>query len=146
MYSQSFLSLEEARIVGEAALAKAMESKGRPMAIAVVDAVGELVYFVKMDKNFPFHGVSPKMAINKAYTAGQWGMDTADVVAFLKAGGRVIGEFPDPRFTTVPGGICLRAPDSSVIGAIGAAGRAPNVEKVADQEVALAGAQALSFR
>ena len=124
MYQKSFLSLEEARAVGEAALAKAKSTKGWPMAIAVVDAVGELVYFVKMDNQFPFHNSANNMAIYKAYTAAQFGMDTGDIAAFLKADGRVLSEFPDPRFTTVPGGVCLKAPDGTVLGAIGTSGRA----------------------
>jgi uncharacterized protein GlcG (DUF336 family) len=142
MYSKKLLSLEEARVVGEAALSKAMENPDRPMAIAVGDATGELVYFVKMDNARPLF---PKMAMNKVHTAIHYGRDTADVAAYLKADGRVVADFGDPRFTTIPGGVCLRAPDGTVIGAIGTSGRAPNIDKITDLDVALAGAKALSF-
>jgi uncharacterized protein GlcG (DUF336 family) len=59
--------------------------------------------------------------------------------------GRVVADFGDPRFTTIPGGVCLRAPDGTVIGAIGTSGRHPNIDKITDLDVALAGAKALSF-
>ncbi len=142
MYSRKLLSLEDARAVGEAALAKAMENPDRPMAIAVVDATGELVYFVKMDNSFPLYA---KMAMNKAYTVVHFGMDTADIAQFLKKDNLVIRDFVDPKFTPIGGGVCLRAPDGIMIGAIGTSGRIPVIDKVGDLDVALAGAKALSL-
>lgn len=145
MYSKKLLSLEEARRVGNAALSKAMENPERPMAIAVVDAIGELVYFVKMD-NAPL--LATKMPLHKAYTVIHFGMDTADVSKFLAEDPSRLdtSDFVDPRFTTIPGGVALRAPDGTLIGAIGTSGRAPHVDKVSDLEVALAGVKALSFQ
>lgn len=140
MYLINLISLKEARIVGEAALAKAMENPESPMAIAVVDRMGDLVYYVKMDGTSP---IPPKMSINKAYSALQFPMDTADIEKFLKEDNKDIRDFVDPRLTSIPGGVCLRAPDGSVIGAIGTSGRAPNRDKVTDLDVALAGARAL---
>ena len=143
MYSKNILSLDEARIVGEAALAKAMENSDRPMAIAVGDVTGLLVYFVKMDNARPQF---PRMAMNKVHTVTYFGRDTGDIAAFLKGDNRVIADFGDPTFTTIPGGVCLRAPDGTVIGSIGTSGRAPNVDEVTDLDVALAGANALHDR
>ena len=80
MYTKKLLSLEEARRVGEAALSKAMENQERPMVIAVVDASGELVYFVKMDNATP---LATQMPLHKAYTVINFGRDTADVKQFL---------------------------------------------------------------
>jgi glc operon protein GlcG len=140
MYSKWLLSLEEARVVGEAALAKAMENPDRPMSIAVADATGELVYFVKMDNARPLFS---KMAMNKVYTVIHWARDTGDIPAFLQEDNKTITDFADPRFTTVPGGICLTAPDGTMIGAIGTSGRAPNIDEITDSNVALAGAKAL---
>ena len=141
MYSKMLLSLEDARIAGEAALAKAMENPDRPMAIAIGDATGELVYFLKMNNALPLF---PKMAMNKMYTSIHFGMDTADIEKFLKIGGLTVKEFGDSRLVTIAGGVCLRAPDGTVLGAIGTSGRASTVDKVTDLDVALAGAKALS--
>ncbi|MFC1893495.1 heme-binding protein [Chloroflexota bacterium] len=142
MYSKQLLSLEDARIVGEAALAKAMENSDRPMAIAVGDATGELVYFVKMDTARPLF---PKMAMNKVHTAIHFGRDTTEVGPYLQADGKGVSDFGDPRFTTIPGGVCLKASDGTVLGAIGTSGRYPKIDEITDLEVALAGAQALSL-
>lgn len=143
MYSRQFLSLEDARKVGEAALKKAMEHPDRPMVIAVCDATGELVYLLKMDKARP---IFSKMAQNKIYTAISFGEDTVDIAPNLKKDNKVLSDFPDPRYTTVEGGVCLRAPDGSVIGAIGTSGRVPNIDKYNDLDIALAGAEALGTR
>ncbi len=142
MYAKKLISLDEARRVGDAALEKAMENPERPMAIAVVDAIGELVYFVKMD-NAPL--LATKMPLHKAHTVIHFSRDTADVKQFLKDDPDDLStkDFVDPQFTTIPGGVALRAPDGAVIGAIGTSGRAPHVDKVTDLDVALAGARAL---
>lgn len=141
MYERKLLSLEDARIIGEAALAKAMENPDRPMAIAVVDATGEPVYFLKMDNSTPLYA---KMSMNKAYTAIHFGMDTAEIAQFFQKDGLTVKDFVDPNFTPIGGGVCLRAPDGTMIGAIGTSGRIPKIDKVGDLDVALAGAKALS--
>ena len=87
----------------------------------------------------------PKMAMNKVYTAIHFGRDTTEVGQYLQSDGRVVSDFGDPRFTTIPGGVCLRASDGTVLGAIGTSGRHPRIDEITDLEVALAGAQALSF-
>lgn len=142
MYPRQFLRLEEAHAVGEAALAKALENPDRPVAIALVDPMGELIYFLRQDNTFP---LTASMAINKAYTAAAFRMDTADLAAAMKSWGRKLSDFLDPRFTLVPGGTCLRTSDGIVIGAIGASGRKPGIDKIRDQDLAEAGAMALSL-
>ena len=142
MYSKKLLGLEEARRVGDAALAKAMENPERPMAIAVVDALGVLVYFVKMD-GAPL--LATEMPLHKAYTVINFNMDTADLEKFLADDPSRLDttDFGDHRLTKIPGGVALRATDGTLIGAIGTSGRAPHKDKVSDLEVALAGAKAL---
>lgn len=81
MYSKRLLSLEDARSAGDAAFAKAMENPDRPVTIAIVDATGELVYFLKMDNSSPLYA---KMALNKAYTVIHFGMDTADIARSIR--------------------------------------------------------------
>lgn len=142
MYSRKLLSLEEARRVGDAALAKAMEHPERPMSIAVVDALGVLVYFVKMDGASL---LSTEMPLRKAYTVINFNFDTAELEKHLAddPSHLTAADFGDPRLTKIPGGVALRAPDGTLLGAIGTSGRAPHVDEVSDLDVALAGAEAL---
>lgn len=137
MYSRKLLSLEDARTVGEAAFVKAMENPDWPVAIAIVDSTSELVYFMKMDNSSPLYG---KMAINKAYTVVHFQME--NIRQFLTPQGLDMSVFPDPKFTPM-GGSLLKAPDGTVIGAIGVSGRRPDIHKVGDREIEQAGVKAL---
>jgi uncharacterized protein GlcG (DUF336 family) len=137
VYSRKLLSLEDARAVGEAALAKAMENPDWPVAIAIVDATSELVYFIKMDNSSPLYG---KMAINKAYTVVHFEME--NIRQFLTPQGLDMSVFPDPKFTPM-GGSLLKAPDGTIIGAIGVSGRRPDLHKVGDREIEQAGVNAM---
>jgi uncharacterized protein GlcG (DUF336 family) len=139
MYLRKLLSLEDARTAGEAALAKATENPDWPVAIAIVDATSELVYFTKMDNSSPLYS---KMAINKAYTVVHFEMD--NIMQFLKPQGLDINAFPDPKFTPM-GGTIIKAPDGTVLGAIGASGRRPDIHNVSDRDIELAGVKALSL-
>jgi uncharacterized protein GlcG (DUF336 family) len=138
MYERKLLSLEDARTAGEAALAKAMENPDWPVAIAVVDATSELVYFVKMDNSSPLYA---KMAINKAYTVVHFEMD--NIRQFFAPQGLDVRDFPDPKFTPM-GGTIIKAPDGTVLGGIGASGRRPDIHTVVDRDIELAGVNALS--
>jgi uncharacterized protein GlcG (DUF336 family) len=142
MYSRKLISLEDARTAGEAALAKAMENPDRPMAIAIVDATGELVYLVKMDNSSPLYA---KMAVNKAYTAIHFGMDTADISKSIGRDGLTVKDFVDPKFTPIGGGFCIKTSVGEVLGAIGTSGRIPGMDKIVDSDVARAGVEALSL-
>jgi uncharacterized protein GlcG (DUF336 family) len=114
------------------------------MSIAVVDAMGVLVYFVKMDGATP---LSTEMPMRKAYTVINFHMDTAEVEKFLAADPSRLGtgDFSG-GLTRIPGGVALRAPDGTLLGAIGPSGRVPHVDEVNDLDVALAGAAALQER
>ncbi len=139
MYLRKLLSLEDARIAGEAALAKAMENPDWPVAIAILDATSELVYFMKMDNSSPLYA---KMAINKAYTVVHFEMD--NIMQFFKPQGLDISAFPDPKFTPM-GGTIIRASDGAVLGGIGASGRRPDMHNISDRDIELAGANTLSL-
>jgi uncharacterized protein GlcG (DUF336 family) len=139
MYLKKLISLQDARTAGEAALAKAMENPDWPVAIAIVDATGELVYFMKMDNSSPLYA---KMAINKAYTVVHFEMD--NIRKFLTPQGLDIGAFPDPKFTPM-GGAVIRSSDGAVLGGIGASGRRPDIHNVGDHDIELAGIKALSL-
>ena len=139
MYLRKLLSMADARTAGEAALEKAMENPDWPVAIAVVDATSELVYFVKMDNSSPLYA---KMAINKAYTVVHFEMD--NIMQFLKPQGLEISAWPDPKFTPM-GGTIIKDSDGVVLGGIGVSGRRPDIHNVSDRDVEMAGVKALSL-
>ena len=139
MYLRKLISMADARTVGEAALKKAMENPDWPVAIAVVDATSELVYFIKIDNSSPLYA---KMAVNKAYTVVHFEMD--NIMQFLKPQGLDISAWPDPKFTPM-GGTIIKASDGAVLGGIGASGRRPDIHNVSDRDIEMAGLKALSL-
>ncbi|MFC1905819.1 heme-binding protein, partial [Chloroflexota bacterium] len=56
-----------------------------------------------------------------------------------------IRDFIDSNLTPMPGGICLRAPDGTVLGGIGISGRGSSQNKTTDIELGEIGAKALSL-
>jgi len=139
MYLRKLISMADARTVGEAALKKAMENPDWPVAIAVVDATSELVYFMKMDNSSPLYA---KMAINKAYTVVHFEMD--NIMQFLKPQGLDISAWPDPKFTPM-GGTIIKDSDGTVLGGIGVSGRRPDIHNISDRDIETAGIKALSL-
>jgi uncharacterized protein GlcG (DUF336 family) len=139
MYLRKLISMADARTIGEAALEKAMENPDWPVAIAVVDATSELVYFIKMDNSSPLYA---KMAINKAYTVVHFEMD--NIMQFLKPQGLDISAWPDPKFTPM-GGTIIKASDGAVLGGIGVSGRRPDIHNVSDRDNEMDGIKALSL-
>jgi len=142
------LGLEEARRAVEAMLKYQASMKPKsglisslwpslPSSFAVVDNAGILIYFVRMDGAAP---LTARMAINKAYTAIDTGRDTIDEEKVLKEVGRQITDFCDPRLTSIPGGVLIKAADGSILGAIGASGRLAEE----DEELARVGAKTLA--
>ena len=73
MFQKTCLGLAEARAAVEAVLEEANKLPDAPIAVAVVDDYGRLVYFARMDGCPP---VVVELAINKAYTAAVALMDT----------------------------------------------------------------------
>lgn len=135
------LGLAEARAVVEAMLAAAAERRLR-MAAAVVDPGGEVIHLCRMDGG---SALNSRMCVNKAYTAVKWLQDTRALKARLFDMGlgddrRDIAWFGDPRFTAVWGGILLRAPDGTVLGALGESGGSP----AQDEEIGQIGARAFA--
>ena len=117
------LGLNEARIIVDAML-EAAANQGLKFAAAVVDAGGDLVHLARMDGA---SALNARMSYNKAYTATKWQRDTKVIKERLfdmSLGDerREITWFCDPLYTPVWGGIVLRAPDGTMLGAIGESG------------------------
>jgi uncharacterized protein GlcG (DUF336 family) len=65
MQKAESLGLNEARKIVDAIIEASAESEGRPMAAAVVDRHGDLVYFARMDGASP---LTVRMSINKPHS------------------------------------------------------------------------------
>ena len=130
------ISLEQARDVMNAALAKAGETKTK-MDIAVVDAGGNLKSFYRMDGAWIG---SIDISIRKAKTARFFDMPTGEIGKLSQPGGPLYQiEHSNGGLITFPGGVPIKSADGTVIGAIGVSGS--SVEN--DHTVAAAGAAAI---
>jgi uncharacterized protein GlcG (DUF336 family) len=129
------ITLSDARRVIAAAEKKA-EEIGQPMNIAVVDAGGNLVSHVRMDKAWVG---SVDISINKAWTARAFDIATKDLAEHSQSGGQFFGIHVSNhgRVMIFAGGIPLKR-DSEVVGAVGVSGGSGKQ----DQAVAEAGAAA----
>ena len=138
MQERKSLGLDEARKIVEAALEVLYEAKGRAASVAVVDNAGDLVHFSRMDGASPN---SANVAINKAYTAIFWKMNTKEVRALLEESNMDIAWFGNPRYSPIRGGVLIKSTDGAILGAIGISGRIPK-EPPDDEDVAQAGFKA----
>src|ERR1051326_2238178 len=129
------VTLEDARRVIAAAEKKAQEI-GQPMNIAVVDAGGNLVAHVRMDKAWIG---SVDISINKAWTARAFDIATKDLAELSQSGDQFFGIHASNhgRVMIFAGGVPLKRGDQ-VLGAIGVSGGLGKQ----DQAVAEEGAEA----
>jgi len=100
------------------AIREAVEARGKAAAIAVTDAHGELLAFVRCD------GVqlgSGPLAINKAYTAARLARPTRVLGETLRAKGADVAFYGDPRYVGFGGGMPVRI-DGVVAGAVAVSG------------------------
>lgn len=133
------LGLKEAEMAVKAMLRYVTVTKpGKPMAFAVVDSAGVLIYFLKMDG---CDIIARRMAENKAYTAIVWQRDTRELQDTLKKGRDIVWYGEAERQAPVPGGIPVRLADGSIVGAVSSSGRGADE----DEEVSLIGVKALKL-
>ena len=131
------ITLNDAQRVIAAAEAKAREI-GQPMNIAVVDAGGNLVSHVRMDRAWIGSIV---ISINKAFTAHAFDLETAQLAENSQPGQQFFGIHASNhgRIMIFAGGIPLQR-NGSVVGAIGVSGGSGDQ----DQTVATAGSAAFA--
>src|SRR5436305_9659976 len=129
------ITLADARRVIAAAEQKAQEI-GQPMNIAVVDAGGNLVAHVRMDKAWMG---SVDIAIKKAWTSRAFDIATRDLAELSQSGDQFFGIHAsnDGRVMIFAGGVPLKR-GNQVVGAIGVSGGLGKQ----DQAVAESGAEA----
>lgn len=140
MYQKVFLGLEEAQKAVDAILATATKKEPfYPIAVAVVDLCGDLIYFAKLDGTFPNQ---VRMAINKAYTAALLRRSTAVFGENTRKWNLSLGSWVDSRYTDVAGGVCITTKDGKPLAGIGVSG-IPTPE--GDEELVLFGPKALGL-
>lgn len=136
MRQQQSVALDDAKRVIEAGQDKAREI-GQPQNVAVVDAGGNLVAHERMDGAWIG---SVDIAINKAFTARAFDMQTGSLAQNAQSGEQLFGIHAsnNGRVMIFAGGIPLQR-DGEVVGAVGVSGG----DGEQDQAVAEAAAKAL---
>ena len=129
------IKLADAKRIIEAA-EKEAEKIGQPMNIAVVDAGGNLIAHVRMDKAWMG---SINISINKAWTSRAFDISTQDLGGLSQSGDQFFGIHASNggKVMIFAGGVPLKK-DGEVVGAIGVSGGLG----AQDHAVAEAGAKA----
>ena len=138
MATKPALTTEQVTAAMSAMLAKANETPDAPVAMAIVDAGGELVAYLTMDNLRIF---SRRHALRKAYTSAAMGRDSGEHAAGLYAQGRNIADLGDPRFTHGQGGLVIMK-DGVILGGIGVGGY-PSGQ--ADEDLSRVGLEAMNL-
>ena len=129
------LTLEGAKKVVAAAAAEAKSKNAPGGAIAVVDEGGNLVAVERLDNTF---AAGANISIGKARTAVLFKRPTKFFEDLINKGRTAMTTLPD--FTPLQGGIPIIV-DGQIIGAVGVSGAASAQQ---DEELAIAGANALA--
>ncbi len=138
MATKPTLTAEQVTAAMRAMRAKANETPDAPVAMAIVDAAGELLAYLTMDNLRVF---SRRHALRKAYTAAVMGRDSGAHAAGLHAQGRNIADLGDPRFTHGQGGLVIMQ-DGVILGGIGVGGY-PSGQ--ADEDLSRVGLEAMNL-
>lgn len=128
------LTMDGARKVAEAAVAQA-KSNGANPSIAIVDAGGHLLHFVRMDGSFV---AGANVSIGKARTSATFRRPTKEFEDIVNKGRFTMTALPD--FTPLQGGIPIMH-EGHVVGGIGVSG-AKSAQQ--DEDIARAGAVAIA--
>ena len=139
MYDKPMLSLDQTQKAMTVMLDKATQEPNRPVTIAIVDDVGNLLSYFRMDRCRP---TPQRMAIRKAYTCALSGQDSKDYAERLKGQGRTVAEMGDPMLAAVQGGVAVVHPETgAIMGGIGVSGLAAQE----DEDIAKLGLTALGL-
>lgn len=139
MRQKDVLSLEEARRAIDAMLREAEREPRRPVAMAVVDARGDLIAFARMDD---VAAMPVQLAHRKAYTAARAGRDTSALRQRLREQGGTVADYGDPLMVGLQGGVCVLHPQTNrSLGGVGVSGHTGE----RDEEIAKAGRAAMGL-
>ena len=129
------MTLEAAKKVVAAAIAEARSKNAPGGAVAVVDEGGNLVAVERLDNTF---AAGANISIGKARTAALFKRPTKFFEDVINKGRTAMATLPD--FTPLQGGVPIVV-DGQIIGAVGVSGAASAQQ---DEELAVAGANALA--
>lgn len=132
------LTTKQIQAAMKAMMEKAMETPAEPVAMAIVDAAGNLEAYAKMDNLRIF---SRRHAIRKAYTSAVMGSDSGANAQRLHSQGRSISEMGDPNMTFGQGGLVVMK-DGVILGGVGVGGY-PSGQ--ADEDLSRVGLEAMGL-
>lgn len=135
MYDKRVLGLEQAMAALQAMMAEGEKEPERPLAFAIVDDLGNLICFARMDRVNP---VPHALALKKAYTSARMRSDTLAIAERMKTQGRSISDLGDPNLVSVQGGVVIMG-EGGPLGGIGVSGRRADE----DEEIARIGLAAM---
>ena len=139
MYNKPMLSLDQVQRAMAAMVEKATQKLDQPVAIAMVDDVGSLISYARMDR---CRAIPQRMAVRKAYTAALSGQDTLAYAERLKSQGRTVAEMGDPNLAAVQGGlVVIDRGTGAIMGGIGVSG----LTAQEDEDIARLGLQTLGL-
>jgi len=136
MPEQPSLRFPQIQAAMQAMIDRATQTPAEPVAMAIVDATGNLLAYAAMDNLRLF---SRRHALRKAYTAAILGMDTGAHAQRLHSQGRSISELGDPQLTHGQGGLVIMQA-GVILGGIGVGGY-PSGQR--DEDLARIGLDAL---
>src|ERR1044071_5284674 len=117
MYQSTNLSHTDAMKIIDV-LKERLEKENKGAAVAIVDAHGELIAFLRTDGcRLP----SINIAINKAFTAARESSESKSVGNRSREEGFPMTNYGDPRYVSWGGGVPIRY-EGKVIGGIGVSG------------------------
>jgi uncharacterized protein GlcG (DUF336 family) len=134
LVNRKALTLEGAKTVIAAAVAEAKKKNAPGGAIAVVDEGGNLMALERLDNTF---AAGSRVSIGKAHTAALFKHPTKFFEDAIKGGRTALITMED--FTPLQGGVLIEV-EGQIVGAIGVSGTASAQQ---DEEIAMAGANAL---
>lgn len=112
------LTFAQVQAAMQAMIAEAMKLPNEPVAMAIVDAAGNLLAYNTMDNLRLF---SRRHALRKAYTSAILGLDTGAHAQRLHSQGRSVSEQGDAQITFGQGGLVIMK-DGVILGGIGVGG------------------------
>jgi uncharacterized protein GlcG (DUF336 family) len=136
------ITLEVARRIIDAAIARARELGIRPMAFVVLDAGGQVVAYNRED----YSGILRfEIAHAKAFGALGMNRSSRNIANMARRANDFIASvmvISDGRLCASPGGVLIRNAEGRIIGAVGSTGDAVD----ADEACAIAGIHAVGLR
>lgn len=98
----------------------AAEDNLGPLAFAITDTHGDLIWFERMDQALALYATT---AIAKAYTSTRVGTTTLAFKQELEKNGLKDQDYIDQNLTAIPGGSPLYSANGAMVGAIGISSR-----------------------